>query len=437
MTSYSKRSVKSIVITLALLLPGLVLSAAGPAPVDLGAAAHFVILGASEITVAAGSSIVTGDVGLSPAGGAFIGVTDAQVNGIIYKTDAGGPLGAGVVVDPLLLGVAKDALDTAYYDAQNRLLPTAIDPGAGELGSANLSPGLYKFTTTAYISTGNLTLTGTGDPNDVWIFQIGTGLTVGDSGIQVILANGAQARNVFWQVGSSATIGAAAVFKGTILADQSITLNATSVLEGRALARIGQVTFNGTSSILPPPNHAPDGADHTVTMDEDTAYGFVVSDFGFTDLNDEPTPNTLLAIKITTVPLAGSLKLGFAMVNAGTFVAVADIPFLTFNPVANANGVAYASFTFQVQDDGGSLNGGVDLDQTPNTMTINVTAVNDAPIALNDAYAATQGGTLSPATPGVLGNDTDAEGSALSALLVSGPAHGALKIGRASCRERV
>jgi hypothetical protein len=93
---------------------------------------------------------------------------------------------------------------------------------------------------------------------------------VGDSGIQVILANGAQARNIFWQVGSSATIGASAVFKGTIMADQSITMNATTTLEGRLLARDAQVTFNGTSTILPPPNHAPDGTDNTVTTNEDT-----------------------------------------------------------------------------------------------------------------------------------------------------------------------
>src|SRR5205085_124450 len=91
--------------------------------------------------------------------------------------------------------------------------------------------------------------------------------------------------------------------------------------------------------------------------------------------------NALSAVKITTIPGAGSLTLSGVAVTAGQTVSVANITGgnLKFAPAANANGAAYASFTFQVQDDGGTANGGVDLDQSPNTLTINVTSVNSAP----------------------------------------------------------
>ena len=129
-----------------------------------------------------------------------------------------------------------------------------------------------------------------------------------------------------------------------------------------------------------PVNDAPAGTDKTVTTLEDTAYTFTAADFGFSDPNDTPA-NTLLAVKITTLPAAGTLTDNGVAVTAGQFVSVADIAagLLKFTPAANANGAGYASFTFQVQDDGGTANGGVDLDQSPNTITVNVTSVNDAP----------------------------------------------------------
>ncbi len=114
-------------------------------------------------------------------------------------------------------------------------------------------------------------------------------------------------------------------------------------------------------------NDAPAGTDNTVTTLEDTAYTFTAADFGFTDPNDTPA-NALLAVKITTLPGAGTLtaqrrrrhrrpvRLGWPTSTAGQLV---------FTPAANANGAGYASFTFQVQDDGGTANGGVDLDPSP------------------------------------------------------------------------
>ena len=150
-------------------------------------------------------------------------------------------------------------------------------------------------------------------------------------------------------------------------------------------------TANGGIDLDPTPNtitvtvtavnDAPSGADKTVTTTEDTAYTFTAADFGFSDPNDSPA-NTFLAVKITALPGAGTLTDNNVAVTAGQSVSVADINggLLKFTPAANANGTGYASFTFQVQDNGGTANGGIDLDPTPNTITVNVTAVNDAPV---------------------------------------------------------
>ncbi len=129
-----------------------------------------------------------------------------------------------------------------------------------------------------------------------------------------------------------------------------------------------------------PVNDAPSGTSATVTTNEDTGYVFGVADFGFSDPNDTPA-NSLQAVKITTLPGAGTLTDNGVAVTAGQFVSVADITAgkLVFTPAANANGNNYAQFTFQVQDNGGTGNGGVDLDPTPKTLTVNVTPVNDAP----------------------------------------------------------
>jgi parallel beta-helix repeat protein len=120
-------------------------------------------------------------------------------------------------------------------------------------------------------------------------------------------------------------------------------------------------------------NMAPAGTDGSVTTNEDANYTFVTDDFGFTDPDDTPA-NTLLAITITTLPVAGTLRLNGAPIAAGQSVAATDISAgqMTFAPAANESGNGYASFTFQVQDDGGTDGGGVDLDASPNTITIDV-----------------------------------------------------------------
>jgi hypothetical protein len=138
---------------------------------------------------------------------------------------------------------------------------STLGGGAGELGGRTLAPGLYQSAPGSYeITSLDLTLDAGGDPNAVWIFQMATTLHI-LSNRQVILAGGAQACNVFWQVGTSATLSTYSVFKGTIMADQSITLETGATLHGRALARIGAVTLDANTITIPslpePPRFGP------------------------------------------------------------------------------------------------------------------------------------------------------------------------------------
>ena len=201
--------------------------------VALGAAKGFVVLAGSTVTNT-GATALTGDLGVSP-GTAVTGFPPGTLTGTKH---AGDPTSAQ----------AMAALTKAYNDAAGRTqAPVTI---AGNLGGKTLSPGLYKSTSSLAISSGDLTLDAKGDANAVFIFQMASTLTT-TSGRAVVLSGGARASNVFWQVGSSATLGTTSAFKGTIMADQSITLNTGATLNGRALARIGAVTLAGNTVVAP------------------------------------------------------------------------------------------------------------------------------------------------------------------------------------------
>jgi hypothetical protein len=202
---------------------------------NLGAAANFVVLAGSTV-FNTGPTTVNGDLGLSP-GSAVTGFPPGVVNGTQHVTDT-------------TAAQAKLDLTTAYNDAAGRTVaPVSV---AGNLGGMTLAPGLYKSTSSLEISSGDLTLDAQGDANGVFIFQIASTLTT-TAGRQVILIGGAKAANVIWQVGTSAVLGTTSVFKGTIMADQSITLATGATLDGRALARIAAVTLDSNTITIPAP----------------------------------------------------------------------------------------------------------------------------------------------------------------------------------------
>jgi hypothetical protein len=207
----------------------------GQALVVLGSADGFAVLAGSTVTNT-GPTTVTGDLGVSP-GTAVTGFPPGTVIGAIH---AGDPTAAGAIAD----------LTTAYNDAAGRTLcPIVLQ---GNLGGLTLTPGLYKSTSSLEITSGDLTLDAQGNSSAVFIFQMASTLTT-TAGRQVILTGGAKASNVFWQVGSSATIGINSVFVGTIMADQSVTLLTGATLDGRALARIAAVTMDSNTVTKPAP----------------------------------------------------------------------------------------------------------------------------------------------------------------------------------------
>lgn len=217
----------------------------GPAPVNLGEAGNFVVLAQSEMTNVP-TSAVTGNVGLSPATGAGIGLTCAEVTGTIYSVDAAGPLPC-VVTDATGLTAAIGAKGTAYTDAAGRA-PDYTELGAGNIGGLNLGPATYKWTTPVLIPT-NVTLTG--GPNDVWIFQIAQGLTV-SSGVQIILAGGALPKNIFWQTFAAADIGTTSKFNGVILSQTGIVMKTGASINGRLFAGTA-VTLDQNTVTQPAP----------------------------------------------------------------------------------------------------------------------------------------------------------------------------------------
>lgn len=203
----------------------------GPMPVNLGEAETFAILSQSGITNVYRSAIV-GDVGTSPITGAALLLTCAEVSGNIYTVDQAGPLPCAVN-DANFLTLAVGDMGFAYHDAARRDSPDFTELGAGEVGGLTLAPGLYRWATGVLIST-DVTLSG--GPDDVWILQVAGNLNQGNS-TRVTLAGGAQAKNIFWQVAGSVTLGTNAHFEGIVLGKTLIAVNTGTSVNGRLLAQ--------------------------------------------------------------------------------------------------------------------------------------------------------------------------------------------------------
>jgi hypothetical protein len=261
---------------------------ANQAPVALASDAPFAVLAATTVTTIP-TTTINGDLGVSP-GNTVTG--SPIVNGTLHL---GEPTAAQAQLD----------LTAAYNDAAGRTVGAITI--AGNLGGLTLAPGLYKSATSLEISSGDLTLDAQGDPNAVWIFQMGSTL-ITTVGRQVILSGGATAANVFWQVGSSATIGVSSVFKGIIMADQSITLNTGATLEGRALARNGAVALDANTISIP-------AATTSVVLQSAAVCDGLYADAAGQSVN--------LAAKTLTVPLSGNSQ--FYRIRSSTALTITSI----------------------------------------------------------------------------------------------------------------
>ena len=240
------KRVAAATLVIGLLALPLAASAASPTTVYLGLAAPFAIL-ASETVTNTGPTVVTGDLGLHP-GTEVTNFPPGILNGTLHIADTEALDG-------------KNALITAYDDAARRTPETATNYDT--VGGLVLVPGVYKATSTMGL-TGTLTLDAEGDPNAVWIFQVGSALTTASDSTVAFLNGVGQSCNVFWQVTSSATIGTNTTFVGTILALTSIWVATGASIDGRALARNGEVTLDANeitktdcAAVVPPPSPSP------------------------------------------------------------------------------------------------------------------------------------------------------------------------------------
>jgi hypothetical protein len=216
-------------------------AAASQGTVPLGAAANFAVLAAAAITNTSTPTTIIGDVGLWP-GTSMTHFPPGIVNGAVDVNDPTAQAG-------------EAAVTIAYDNAAGRV--GAFTPAIGNVGGLTFTPGLYRSeTSTAISGGGDLTLDAQGDPNAVFIFQIASTLTT-SSGFGITLKGGAKPSQIFWQVGSSATIGTGTHFAGNILANTSITLVSGAVLDGRALAGAhdltGAVTMDDNTVVRPAP----------------------------------------------------------------------------------------------------------------------------------------------------------------------------------------
>lgn len=199
--------------------------------VNLGAASTFAVMATSSIT-GTGAILVNGDVGLAP--GTSQGIPPSQINGVVHVNDA-------------TVKQAQADLLAAYNDLIGRSV--GAQTLQGNLGGLTFTPGLYVNSSSVLISgsgpNNNVTLDAKGDANAIFIFKMASTLTTAP-GAQVILAGGALAKNVFWLIGSSATLDTTTIFQGNILAAVSITVNSNSDITGRLLAGAGGASASVT-----------------------------------------------------------------------------------------------------------------------------------------------------------------------------------------------
>ena len=221
--------------TLCLTAANLAAANAPQATVNLNSAANLAVLAGTDVTsTGRPASVIIGNLGVFPGSSYTPGTPAATVSGTIDLANTAA-------------GAAQRDLGTAYNDAAGRSLDAVR--ATGNLGGKTLTAGLYKSTSGFAINLGE-TLVLTGDKNSIFIFQMASTLVTA-TGSRVILTGGVLPSNVFWQVGSSATLGATSVFQGTIMALASISLDTGAVLHGRALAQHGGVTFISNDVTVP------------------------------------------------------------------------------------------------------------------------------------------------------------------------------------------
>ena len=214
------------------------------ANVELGSAGNYAILAKTAITNSP-TSVITGDLGLSPAATSYITgfdlidgtgfATSAQITGQVFAADMVAPTST-------MLTTAVENMLTAYNDAAGRSFPDYVELGAGNIGGKTLAPGLYKWTTTVALPTD---VTITGSETDIWIFQIEGDLSVSND-VKLTLTGGAKASNVFWQVAGAVSLGTSSHFEGVVMSMTSIVMKTKASFKGKAMAQTSVILDENT-----------------------------------------------------------------------------------------------------------------------------------------------------------------------------------------------
>ena len=351
----------SLVLLVALLTAAPFQAAFAAVAPSLGTAGSFAVLGGSTVTNT-GPTIIIGDLGVSP-GTAITGFPPGTVvGGTIHAADA-------------VAAQAQNANTTAYNNLASQACNTTFGVPT-DLAGMTLVPGVYCFSSSAAL-TGALTLNAQGDPNAVWVFKIASTLITG-SNASVVTINGGQQCNVFWQVGSSATIGTGTSFAGNILALTSITLTTNATLAGRALAQNGAVTLDSNVVSIAACSVPPVG----------------------------PVPPTLgKAFSPATIAAGGNSTLTITLSNADATAAVLTSPLVDTLPsgvviAATPNAANTCGGTVTTSASSVTLTGGAIAANSSCTVTVNVTAAAGGGYINSLAVGALQtsnGGNAAPA----------------------------------------
>jgi uncharacterized repeat protein (TIGR01451 family) len=293
--------------------------------VPLGTAASFAVLAGSTVTNT-GATTLKGDLGLSP-GTSVTGFPPGQVNGSTHVADT-------------VAAAAQTDLTAAYNDAAARPVTATVPV---ELGGTTLTPGVYASAAGTFGITGTLTLDAQGDPNAVFIFQAASTLITAAAS-NVTLINGAQASNVFWVVGSSATLGTNSTLQGSVIALASITVTTGTSIDGRALARNGAITLDSnTITALVPALTITKIADVSQTAPGDTVhYTITVADTGQTSYTGATLTDSLAGV------LDDATYDNDAVATAGTVSFTS--PNLTWSGDLAVGGTATITYSVTVND---------------------------------------------------------------------------------------